>query len=273
MNIRIDDSLETVSVLPAKGRLLSVVRPSRSTNLIVCFNDYGNKAYSKPGARFATELDGDAVLSEFHSHVIWFAEENTSWYLEHEDEILERLEAYILENGITHTKIVGASAGGFAAVRLGVLLDKKLATIGNNAMIVCFAVNPQTGFRPELMDKVKQSIAENDWNPDAFGTDPILLPQAYYNAYAQRKIDISSLLAQHNPRNFAAVIMHDDLNPIAKVFSDDIFSANYVLNFPQSFGLEYGSGCTRLWREFLWEPFDKVTPFGKSLPTDEIRLL
>ncbi|WP_313612547.1 hypothetical protein [Agrobacterium sp.] len=44
MNIQVHDRLATIPVAPAKGRLLSVVRPSRSTNLIVCFNDYGNKA-------------------------------------------------------------------------------------------------------------------------------------------------------------------------------------------------------------------------------------
>jgi hypothetical protein len=273
MNIQVHDSLANNPVAPAKGRLLSVVRPSRSTNLIVCFNGYGNKAYSKPGVPFDTNLDGYTVIPQYHAHVIWFVEEKTSWYLEHEDEILERLIKYVVENGITHVKLLGCSAGAYASLRFGILLDKRLAMIGNNAMLVSFAVNPQTGFRPELLAKVKQSMAAHNWNPNAYGTDPVLLPQAYYDAYAHRKIDISQLLALHRPRNLAAVVMHDAGNPIEMVFSGDIFTANYVLNFPQRFGLDHGSGCARLWREFLWEPFDKVAPFGKAMSSEAMRLL
>ncbi|MCM2401123.1 hypothetical protein NBH20_08145 [Rhizobium sp. S153] len=258
------------------GRLVTVLRPSDTRNLIVCFNGYSLRAHARPDLPFETALAAYNWLHVFNANLVWAAEENTTWYLQHEETVISRLLKLIEERGISSVKFVGSSGGGYASIRAGLLLDKCLAERGLSTSIFSFAINPQTGFRPELIEQAREAVFRAGWPPRLLGSDPILLPDVYHKAHMHKLPDIRQIIPIYKPKNFAAILMYDSLNPIEQVFSGDILSAEWVLGFPQPLGLPHGVGCTRFWTEFLWEKFDRVAPFGKmssdTLP-EELRLL
>jgi hypothetical protein len=258
------------------GRLVTVLRPSTARNLIVCFNGYSSMAHARPELPFETALAGYNWLHKFDANILWVAEEKTTWYLEHEEAVVSRIVGLVEARDISCVKFVGSSSGGYASIRAGLMLDKRLAERGLSASVFSFSMNPQTGFRPELIAMVEQSMLKARWDPELLGIDPILLPATYNQAYRHKLVDISQIIPIYKPRNFATILMHDSISPIEQVFSGDILAADWVLNFPQPLGVTHAAGCTRLWTEFLWETFDRVVPFGdmaNDAAAEDLRLL
>lgn len=244
-----------------ENRLVSVARPARSTNLIVYFNGYGNMAYSRAGVPFATKFEGYAKVATFDAHAIWFVEEKPSWYLDHQSTILDILGRYVVENDIKAIKFIGSSAGAYAAIRCGLLMDKIFSGQGRDVVILSFCVNPQTGFRPALLNKLKAAIVEARWPINDFGTDPILLPQFRAEALQHMTVELADLAADYKPTNFAVVLFNDELNPIERTFCDDIKHWEFVLHLPQRLRMGHGAGCITILREYFWPAFDAALPF------------
>lgn len=253
------------------GRLVTVLRPSDSHNLIVCFNGYSRMAHARPDLPFETALMGLNWLNVFDANILWVAEEKPTWYLQHEETVISRIIDIMLERDIREIKFIGSSAGAYASIRAGLLLDKALVERGISASIFAFAMNPQTGFRTELIERAVTTSIRAGWNPRLLGVDPILLADVYRDAYQHKLPDISDIVQVYKPKNFATILMYDSLNPIEQVFSGDILSAEWLIAFPKPLGVPHGSGCTQFWTEYLWDTFDRVAPFGKlsAEPTDD----
>lgn len=253
------------------GRLVTVLRPSDAPHLIVCFNGYSRMAHARPDLPFETALMGLNWLTVFDANILWVAEEKPTWYLQHEETVISRITDIMLERGIRTVKLIGSSAGAYAAIRAGLLLDKAMVERGISASIFSFPMNPQTGFRPELIERAAAASIRAGWNPRLLGVDPILLADVYRDAYHYKLPDISDIIRVYKPKNFATILMYDSLNPIEQVFSGDILSAEWLIAFPKPLGIPHGSGCTQFWTEHLWEAFDQVAPFGKKAaePTDD----
>jgi hypothetical protein len=256
------------------NQLLAVVRPSYSTNLIVCFNASDKKAYARPDLPFGTSLSGRANFAQQHAHVMWFAEGGATWYLAHQDAIVRTIHEYITEHGIRRVKLFGGSAGGYAAIRMGLLVDQRLSASDDNVMLLSYSINPQTGFRPDLIRRVRQAVQDHRWNFDDIGKNPVLLSEADYHRYDHMKIDLRDLTADLKPRNFAAVVLSDLSNPIERAFCEDIASREYILIQPHHFGLGHAQGSARIWKEgSFWPAFESVYPFGTVDPVSGPQML
>lgn len=259
-----------------RGRLLAVAakRKSAPDRLVVFFNGYGNRAGTKPGQPFDTRLECFAAVSRYDAHALWFAEEEETWYLEHEERILMSIIRFVIENRIATIKLVGASAGGYAAIRIGLLLDQRLAACGWNAVTLAFAVNPQTGFSEDIYRKARHALMAARWNPDLVGMDPSLMSSALRRHYHDRVPELAQFGEGYRPTNFAIVILNDDGNPLERVFAEELLSWDFVLQMPQNFGLGHRPGCVRLIKEHLWQAFDVALPFGTTdVPLEEPVLL
>lgn len=260
---------------PQKHRLLCVARTSDSPNLIVCINNYDDKAFGRPDLPFATKLGAFRRLSTYDAHCLWFAEEASSWYLEHQQQMLDILIAYIVENRIRSVKLLGSSAGGYAALRTGLLIDRLIAGRALDVVVLSFAINPQTGFRPELIARIRQAVSEEKWNMQDVGRNPVLLTDDYRHHYRHLAIDVVDLAAIAPPTNFAAIVLSDQLNPIEKTFSADLAALEFVLQLPQDIGMNHAAGCTRILQsDQFWETFNTAVPYDLVEPTDQdLRLL
>jgi lipopolysaccharide biosynthesis protein len=66
-----------------------------------------------------------------------------------------------------------------------------------------------------------------------------------------------------------------DIGPFLTGFAREIVSSGYDvfghIHGKQSLSVDAEMG--NMWREFLWEPFDKVAPFGKAMSGEAMRLL
>lgn len=250
---------------PEKGSLLSVVRQNRSRNLIVYFNSYGveNRPGTQPGRPFGTRFQNYRKVMRYDAHAVWFVEEKGSWYLEHQDRILDVLTSYIAEHDITAIKMIGSSAGGYAAIRIGLLLDQRLKHSGNDATILSFAINPQTGFRPDLFARIERATEESRWSGARLGQDPIVLAKDYIGAYAHMRIDLLELMRDYQARNMGVVLMYDSLNPIEATFCGDLAGTDFILHFPVPLGLNHLDGATKILLGELWQVFDQALPFPK----------
>lgn len=244
------------------SRVVAVCRPSKTKNLIVYFNGINGKAYGRPEKPFSTNFESYTTVIQYDAHAIWIAEETPTWYLGRQAIILSILKTYILDNGISAVKLVGSSAGGYAAIRYGMLLDKSLRQAGFDAIILSYGINPQTGFRPQLLRKIKRAIAVQGWDSGAFGTDPLFLPPALYERFQPLVVDLSELLRGYEPANFGIVLVNDDSNPIERVFCADIANLGYVVHLKHHFKLGHGEGCKTIKLGPFWPLFDIASPFG-----------
>ncbi len=261
---------------PQKGELLSVVRQNGSNNLIVYFNSYGveNRPGKQPGRPFGTKFQNYRKVIRYDAHAIWFVEEKGSWYLEHQDRILDILMRYIVEHDIAAIKMIGSSAGGYAAIRMGLLLDQRLKHSGSDATVLSFAINPQTGFRPDLFARIERTTLESRWQGARLGQDPIVLAKDYIDAYAHMQIDLVELARNYQPRNVGIVLMYDNLNPIETTFCGDLADIDFILHFPVPLGLNHFDGATKILLNELWPVFDQALPFPKLDNADgELRAL
>lgn len=268
-----EEPAETPETAPAPtftpGRLLGVARPAETPHLVVMFNGYGNRAFAAPDLPFETHLEGLGKLSEMDAHAIWYVEDNTSWLLEHQEAILDTLTAYIVEHRIDQVKLIGASAGGYAALRIGLLLDQRLAQLEQSVAVISFPINPQTGFRPQLIKAVSDEILLSRWRKGRLGSNPILLPAPYYHAYCDQLIEISELYATLTPVNYGAAVFFDRINPIERVFSGDLTPAEIFVPMPQNLNLDHAGGCAAIWQgNAFWETFDSVLPFATIVPRE-----
>lgn len=252
---------------PASNQLQTVVRSSDSANLVVCFNGCGYKAYSRPDLSFGSNLTGRATFLKQDAHIIWFAESVGSWYLAHQESIVRTLVEYIIDNGITRVKLFGGSAGGYAAIRMGLLIDQRLSSVQNDVMLLSFSMNPQTGFRPALIQQIRQAVQDRGWNSDDVGKNPLLLSEEDYHFFSDLKVDLSELMEDLRPRNFAGVVLSDVLNPIEQTFCNDIASRDFLLIHPFHFGMPHAEGASRIYKEGgFWSIFDSIHPFGTVDP-------
>lgn len=125
-------------------------------------------------------------------------------------------------NIVTTVKFFGSSAGGYASPGIGLIVDQELSKYGSEATIFSFAINPQTGFRPELIERIRTSVSEAGWNPAHLGRDPVLLAKPFTSAFSHLKVDFVEFARDQVARNFGAVILSDILNPIEKGFCEDV---------------------------------------------------
>lgn len=233
-------------------------------------NNYDDKAFRKPELPFATRLGAFRRLSTYDAHCLWFAEESSSWYLEHQEQMLDILIAYIVEHRIQSVKLLGSSAGGYAALRIGLLIDRRIADQKLDVVVLSFAINPQTGFRPELIAKVRQAVAEKKWDMQDVGRNPVLLTDNYHHHYRHLAIDVVDLAGLAPPANFGAVVLSDHLNPIEKTFSEDLSALEFVLQLPQTMGMAHAAGCIRIFQsEQFWETFNMVVPYDLIEPFEQ----
>ncbi|MBM7048554.1 MULTISPECIES: hypothetical protein [Rhizobium] len=262
---------------PIEPNLLAVVRPSASRNLIVTFNGYGygTAPFTRPDLPFETALAAYKKLPRYDAHLIWFAEIQRTWYLGDQEDIVRKITNYILDHQIEQVKLLGGSAGGYAAFRTGLLVDEALKKSQCNTALLSFSFNPQTGFRPELIERVRTAVSGTRFSSD-FGTNPILLSNSNYERYKHQKIDFSEFVSEYKPRNFAAVILSDLLNPIEKSFCDDVPSVDYIMLFPHYLGLGHAEGGEKIYHEGrLFSFFDEAMPFPRLEKENatELRLL
>lgn len=245
---------------PGLGRLVSTVRPAHEKSLIIYFNGYGNMAFKSPDLPHQTRFEALSRLTTYNAHVIWMVEERETWYLAHQHEMLAILLRYIVSNRIERIKVAGSSAGGYAALRIGLLLDRCLAAMNYQAVIVSFAVNPQTGFSDELLLKIRMAMREASWNPRALGRDPILLHPSLRTRFSNLNIDLAELAREAKPHNFAAVLFNDSTNPIEATFSAEITTWTHLAHLPKPMALGHGQGCVQIYKEHFWTSFDAVLP-------------
>jgi hypothetical protein len=254
--------LPSAATTPEKSALLAINRPSRSNSLIVYFNGYGkdNRPGAHPDKAFATKLQNFRGVTRYDAHAIWFVENGSSWYLEHEDEILTILKCYVVSQTITTVKFIGSSAGGYAAIRMGSRLDTWLKSRSDRVTVLSFAVNPQTGFRPALFSQIETAAAASRWTGACVGVDPIVMSQPYLDAYRDRQIELRDFLALHPPRDFGVALMYDSLNPIDTTFAQDLAHLDFVIRMPTPLRMGHVEGCAHILTHEIWKVFDKAFP-------------
>jgi pimeloyl-ACP methyl ester carboxylesterase len=228
------------------GRLVAGWRPCNSGTLIVWFNVYSHKAHANPELPLGTRFDAFSRLLPHAAHLAWMVEEQEGWYIAHQDRIVEQLAAFVKTHGIKVVKLAGNSAGGYAAMRTGLLLDQRLA---GSAAVVAFAVNPQTGFSHRLIGSVHEEIREAGWDPRLMGQNPILPPPSLIRHFAPP--DLAEQARRAALINFAVVLMNDEGNPIERAFSRDILDWPFLSHAPQHWGLNHGEGCEEFFHHFL----------------------
>jgi acetyl esterase len=237
------------------GRLVSACRPHVSSTLIVWFNVYSHKAHANPELPHQTRFDAMSRILPYAAHAAWMVEEQETWYIAHQDAIVDRIETYVREKGISVVKLAGNSAGGYAAIRTALMLDQRL---GGAAAIVAFAVKPQTGVSHRLMGSVYAEMREAGWDPRLLGENPILPPPPLIRRYAP--LDLAEQANLAAPHNLAVVLMNDEGNPIERAFSRDILDWPFLYHAPQHWGLGHGEGCEEFFKGPFWEAFDAVYP-------------
>jgi hypothetical protein len=247
------------------GRLVAAARPWDSTmgdsaTLIVYFNVYLNRANGRPDLPLGTRFDALRAFLPCAAHLVWFAEEAETWYLAHQARVLDILANYVAANGIETVKLVGGSAGGYAAIRFGMLLDRRMADEGRNVAVVAFATNPQTGFSIRLLGEVRAELAAAGWDAGLLGKNPIVLSPILRQAFGPLQTDLRVLGEEAAAANFAVAVISDEGNPIERAFTRDILHWPHVHHAPEWLGIGHGEGAEKLYNEAFWPVFDAVYP-------------
>jgi hypothetical protein len=180
--------------------------------------------------------------------------------MDHEKEILAILKCYLVSHGITTVKIIGSSAGGYAAIRIGSRLDSWLKSRSDRVTVLSFAINPQTGFRPSLVRQINDAVASSGWTGPRLGVDPIMMSQTCLDNHRDRQIELRDFLASEQPRDFGVALMYDNLNPIDATFAQDLAHLNYVVRMPTPLRMGHVEGCAHILTHDLWKVFDKAVP-------------
>lgn len=246
------------------GRLVAAARPADSTTLIVYFNVYLNKANGRPDLPLGTRFDALRAFLPCQAHLVWFAEETETWYLAHQARVLDILANYVAAHGIETVKLVGGSAGGYAAIRFGLLLDRWLAANGQDVAVVAFATNPQTGFSIRLLGEVRAEMAAAGWDAGLLGANPIVLSPILRQAFGPLQTDLRVLGEEAPARNFAVALISDAGNPIERAFTRDILHWPHVHHAPEWLGIGHGEGAEKLYNEAFWPLFDAVFPVART---------
>ncbi len=166
--------------------------------------------------------------------------------------------------------LMGLSAGAYSAIRQGMLLS--CATFPRRQpQITSFAINPQTGFRYDLLHRILQAVETEKWEKGMLGRDPIVLNQYRPDLCQSPGCDIA-LFAKQLPyqENGKFHILYDQGNPIDRLFAEDLRGLPGFHHHPAPLGLSHGLSGQRLWRE-LWqsgriaEALDDSADFPASL--------
>lgn len=233
----------------SENRIVAVARKRKSAELLVSFNSYSSMAFCYPDQPYATKLENFASFCALDANVIWFVEEFYSWYTLHEKTVLDVLLDFVAENGIRRVRLTGMSAGGFAAVRFGAILNRMLDQRGlKGVQIDAFGINAQTGFRQELLDRIAQTIAREGWTLTSLGENPPLLEAHQFRAdkVHHPECDLQFVVRAHGFGQYRAFLFYDRLNPIDRVFAEDLAAFPQVALMSLGLATDHGSGCTHL---------------------------
>ncbi len=236
----------------AENRLVCVSRTRKSKELLVSFNSYENPAFRKPALPHETHLENYSRFINMDANVIWYAEEFYSWYLRHERRIIDTLVAFVAENGIRRISMTGASAGGFAAIRIAAILNRLLDQKGIKGIpIHAIGINCQSGFRTELIERVTSAMKIADWPAHHLGRNPPLLgPSEFQPGRAYHpECDLRFVVKAHGFGAFRAFLFYDRLNPIDRIFAEDLEDFPQVALTSLGMRAHHGAGCIRLSRD------------------------
>lgn len=228
--------------------LSAALKCGRPDTLAVVFNSDRHHAGRAPDLPFRTHFEGYGAFSTLRATVVWFAESDPFWYLEHEAAIHAFLCHYMARNGVERVALMGLSAGAYAATRQGILLSAARFP-GRRPDITCFAINPQTGFRFSLLHRILGDVEREKWDKGALGRDPIILNQYSPDLCRLPLCDISAFAREMPYRdNDRFHVLYDQGNPIVRGFAEDLLGLPGFQHHPEALGVSHGASGQWLWR-------------------------
>jgi len=230
-----------------RGMTLVLLRDVPSDKLLVVFNSYAALAFGDLDKSFSTHLQGYGFFCTMQASVLWIAEARASWYTENDAALLSKISALVAQKGIKTVAMFGMSSGGYAAIRFAHLLSHQ--PLPSVHTITCVAINPVTGFRPDLLDVVKEGVDECGW--DAAPRSVVLECDAFASTLcAPEELDLRVQFSI-NPATSDRVMHHifyNEQNSFDRTFADDLVD-DRVRKWPFKIGASHHDGCLAI---FSW---------------------
>lgn len=239
------------------------IAPSRP--LIVIINSYlGRLDNDIP----KTKLEFYKHCLRYNCNAVWIAEEMLNWYLGHEAILIVKLIELTARIVPTQIVLLGMSSGGYACGRFA----HALASILKDIRISAYAINPQTGFSSQLLEKAKMATDSCQEYQGQLGINPVVLDldSARYslirNARPGLQTEWNELFqSREQPANLLISLHYDRLNPIERTFAQEVNDWNFVRPMPLDLGAAHAHGCTTLGKLFIdneilarWHEFEEV---------------
>jgi hypothetical protein len=228
------------------GRLHARIEHQLGCRHLLCiFN-----SYDAPAQGTRTVLQNSRWLNTYGLSTLWFAEADAdagsrTWFTGFDAEIQQWLRHGVRFLGIERVTFLGSSLGGYASIRHALLLGDEPGL----AEVSAFAVNPQTGFGPALMDDIRAAMRRVNWRAADLGGHPIL-PRAQDLCAAPGSVPESDLLllgrAVAQPGKARLRLFYDSRNPIEAGFSERLAPLPGATLHPFALGLPHGEGAKHI---------------------------
>lgn len=220
--------------------------------LVIVINSYLEPSRLQLSDIFSTRLEYFNHIRRKDCNALWIAESKRNWYLAHEHKVMNLINNMVLTDQPSEIILVGMSAGGYLGGRLAYFLSLR-----GSCRVTAYAINPQTGFRPKLIEKINKTVETMPRFKDQLGRNPIIL-----NVDLNRS-ETFSLITKSNPgvatdwneffssdhahpQNLLISYHFDRANPIEAQFAEDVGKFSFVRLMPLDLGIQHAAGCTHL---------------------------